>query len=163
MAELVPAPGVTSIPVGREVEAGRLDGFLASLGEGTRAVVIRGDAGIGKTTLWRWALERCRASGFRVLVTRPAEEEMPLPLVGLFDLFDEVESDPSVLHPDTDPFVRGRAVLETLRRLAEDAATVVAIDDLQWLDSVSAHALRFAPAARGCGTHRGARHGTRRR
>ena len=79
-----------------------------------------------------------------VLVARPAEEESPASLVGLLDLFDTVDPEPAVLDPDTDVFERGRATLRTLRRLTADAHVVLAIDDEQWLDAVSARALRYA-------------------
>src|SRR5262245_52539293 len=107
-------------------------------------MLLRGPPGIGKTTLWRAAVARSRAAGFRVLVTRPAEEEMPLALVGLVDLFEPASVDPDQLLADGDPFARGRVVLEELRRLASAVPTVVAIDDLQWLDAASARALRYA-------------------
>ena len=105
---------------------------------------IRGEPGIGKTALWRAALERVRRDGAAVLVARPAEEESPASLGGLLDLFDTVDPEPAVLDPDTDVFERGRATLRTLRRLTADAHVVLAIDDEPWLDAVSARALRYA-------------------
>jgi DNA-binding CsgD family transcriptional regulator len=130
--------------VGREPERARIDAFADSLNDGARALTVRGESGIGKTTLWRYGVERCRGAGFNVLVTRPAEEEMPLALVGLVDLLEHVPVEAAALGDDDDPLVRGRAVLETLRRLASNGPTVVAVDDVQWLDSASARALRYA-------------------
>ena len=49
-----------------------------------------------------------------------------------------------MLAPDTDPFDRGRAVLRVLRELAAGGPVALAIDDVQWLDPVSARALRYA-------------------
>jgi DNA-binding CsgD family transcriptional regulator len=118
--------------------------FVAALPLGARALVIRGEAGIGKTTVWRLAVERCRQAGFEVLVARPAEEEMPLALGALVDLFERIPLETSPLEQDDDPIARGRAVLAALRRLAERRPVVVAIDDLQWLDAASSRALRFA-------------------
>ena len=122
---------------------------MARLQELTRAsrarfVVIRGEAGIGKTALWRWAVATLQAAGHRVLVTRPAEEEMHGPMTGLLDLFEGRGPEPGALEPDVDRFDRGRAVLRTLRRMAGDGAVVVAVDDVQWLDAVTARALRYA-------------------
>jgi DNA-binding CsgD family transcriptional regulator len=129
--------------VGREAERGRVDAFVAAVAEGPRTLVLKGEAGIGKTTLWRHAVERCREAGIEVLLTRSFQEEMPLALVGLVDLFEHV--DEAVVAPSTDdPLQRGRAVLAALRRLTIQAPTVIAIDDLHWLDSASARALRYA-------------------
>ena len=69
---------------------------------------------------------------------------MPLALVGLVDLFESVGVDSDELLAADDPFARGRIVLDELRRLAAAAPTLVAIDDLQWLDAGSARALRYA-------------------
>ena len=144
MGDAAPAPGRKPLVVGRERERASIDTFAVDLLLGVRALLIRGDPGIGKTALWAHAVEKCRGAGLRVLVARPAEEEMPRALLGLVDLFEHVEGAAGVLDGGDDPFARGRAVLEALRRLSGAAATVIAIDDLQWLDSASARALRFA-------------------
>ncbi|MEX2546448.1 MAG: AAA family ATPase [Chloroflexota bacterium] len=130
--------------VGREAERRRIDAFVAAVAERSRTLVIKGEAGIGKTTLWRHAVEQCREAGYTVLVTRPSQEEMPLALVGLVDLFEDVDETVAASVPDGHPLQRGRAVLEAVRRAATQAPTVIAIDDLQWLDSASARALRYA-------------------
>lgn len=130
--------------VGRDRELDRIDDVLRSVPDGARFVVIRGEAGIGKTTLWRDAVDRHRRAGHRCLVTRASEEESRGPLVGLADLFVGTDPGPVLLEPDADRFERGRAVLATLRRLAAEAPVVVAIDDVNWLDPVSAPALRSA-------------------
>jgi DNA-binding CsgD family transcriptional regulator len=130
--------------VGREAERDHLDAFVAAVPHGARALLIRGAPGIGKTSLWRFALERCRQAGFQVLLTRPAEEEMSLPLAGLADLFEHVELGAVDVASPEDPFTRGRAVLAALRQLAASGPVVLALDDLQWLDSASARSLRYA-------------------
>jgi DNA-binding CsgD family transcriptional regulator len=140
----VTAASGDTLLVGRNAEAASLGSFLDALADGPRALILRGPPGIGKTILWRNAIERARKAGFRVLVTRPAEEEMPLALVGVLDLLEPVGADTAALQAGDDPFVRGRAVHAELLRLADDAPVVIAIDDLQWLDEASARALRFA-------------------
>jgi len=130
--------------IGRESERSRLTAFIEALPRGVRAFEVRGDPGIGKTTLWRLGVQECEAAGFTVLVTRAAEEEMPLGMAGLVDLFEHVDADAGALVADDNPFSRGRAVLAALRGLSASRPVVVAIDDLQWLDQASARALRYA-------------------
>jgi DNA-binding CsgD family transcriptional regulator len=69
---------------------------------------------------------------------------MALDLEGLVDLFESVGVDPAGLRSEDDPFARGRVVLDWLLGLAATAPTIIAIDDVQWLDVVSARALRYA-------------------
>jgi hypothetical protein len=76
----------------RQPERERVDAFLAALPAGARALLIRGEPGIGKTALWRLALERCAEIGVGVLLTRPAEEDMAFGLGGLVDLFEHAAS-----------------------------------------------------------------------
>src|SRR4051794_8508330 len=74
--------------VGRDSERAVLADFLARAGR-PAALLLEGDAGIGKTTLLRDALER--AGERRVLVCRPAPAETPLAFGALADLLDGVE------------------------------------------------------------------------
>lgn len=144
MGEGAGGPDPSSGIVGRETELGRIDAVLAALPEGARGLILRGDPGIGKTTLWRHAIERCRSSGFQVLLARPSEEDMPLSAAGLADLFEHVEPRFGALDVADDPLTRGRAVMQTIRDLAERGPVVIGIDDVQWLDSVTSRALRYA-------------------
>jgi hypothetical protein len=74
--------------IGREDELGCLQRFREELQHGPRAFVIRGEAGIGKTTLWRSAVIAAQAEGITVLSTRCVEAELPLALAGLADLVE---------------------------------------------------------------------------
>ncbi len=139
-----PSVAIQSLLWGRDHELDLLWDLVRTIESGARFLLIRGEAGIGKTALWRWGVDQHRAAGHRVLVTRPAEEELHGPMTGLIDLFEDTDADPAVLDPDVDVFDRGRAVLRSLRGLAETQPAVVAIDDLQWLDAVSARTLRYA-------------------
>lgn len=139
------SPAAVESPVwGREREVEQIRGLVRSVERGARFVVIRGDAGIGKTALWRWGVEAARTAGHDALVTRPAQEDLHAPMTGLLDLFDRTDAAPGTLEPDADVFDRGRAVLLTLRQLAAAGPVTLAIDDLQWLDAISARALRYA-------------------
>lgn len=142
--QLVGAP-VDDPLIGRDQEVDRIEDIVASIARGARFVVIRGDAGIGKTALWRWAVQRSRQAGYLTLATRGSvEADLHGPMVGLVELFATTNPAPGTLEPDVDRFVRGRAVLTTLRRLTVETPVVVAIDDVNWLDPVSAGALRYA-------------------
>jgi DNA-binding CsgD family transcriptional regulator len=149
--------------VGREAELGAVHAFVDGLADGPAALVLEGDAGMGKTTLWNAALDHAEQHGVTVLRSRPAESETALSFAGVFDLLDPVLDralDPLpaaqrkalsralVLEddegPPPDPHAVGVAVLNALRGLAATEPVVVAVDDVQWLDSASAGALAFA-------------------
>ena len=116
---------------------------MATVSAGPSALSIGGGPGVGKTALWRFAISDARARGHRVLISRPAEEEMPLSGVGLTDFFEGYRLAGLTVGTD-DPFSTGRAVLGALRDIAGDGSAVLAIDDVQWLDSFSARSLRYA-------------------
>jgi DNA-binding CsgD family transcriptional regulator len=155
-------PGAAASVIGREEELVRIEQFLGGADEGAGILVLEGEAGIGKTTLWRAAVERARELGFRVLEARPAapERELSFAALGdlLVDLHEEIGGLPApqrrglrialaLEEPRGNPAeerVIAVAVLELLRRLAAEGPLVVAIDDRQWLDPPSASALQFA-------------------
>ena len=150
--------------VGRDEELGSLHAFLDRATGGPAALVLQGEAGIGKSTLWVAGVEGARERGFRVLSSRPAEAESGLAHSGLGDLFEDVleqvlpelpaprrrvlaialllEEREAV--PPADPRALAVAVRTTLGALAKDEPVVVAIDDVQWLDGSSGSALAFA-------------------
>jgi DNA-binding CsgD family transcriptional regulator len=150
--------------VGRDEERGALDAaFDRAHGAALAGIALEGDAGIGKSMLWLEAVDLARARGPRVLTARPAESERSLAHAALGDLFDDVLDDvlPALPPPrrralevallledagsrPLDPLALGVAVRSALELLAGDGGLVVAIDDLQWLDSSSAAALGFA-------------------
>jgi hypothetical protein len=75
--------------IGREDELRLLQVFLDVRElDGPRALVLEGEAGIGKSMLWLRTLELARARGLRVLSSRPAEAERDFALAGLGDLFE---------------------------------------------------------------------------
>lgn len=132
--------------VGRAAECRRIDEFAGRLESDPRSLVLVGEAGIGKTTLWNHGLARCRATRAQVLVARPAEEDRHSPAQGLLDLFDPrlLPAGTSVPAGDLPVLERCRLVLDLLRALAARAPVVLAVDDLPWLDDLSARVLRFA-------------------
>ena len=146
----------------REAERRAIGNFLDSLTQGPAACVLEGDAGIGKTALWREGVARARGPSVRVLLCAPAEVEAALSYSSLADLLAGVE--PQVLaalaEPQRDALevallragrsdaVAGQravamAAMSVLDQLASVAPVVVAIDDVQWLDGPSARVLEF--------------------
>jgi DNA-binding CsgD family transcriptional regulator len=148
--------------VGREDEIASLRAFVASTRQGPRALVLRGDPGIGKTTVWRAGVEGSPKS-CTVLSARCVEAELPLALVGLSDLVGDRLGDVAGELADHDhgvlaatlglaaPDRSGRAALALplaflalLRLLARDGPVLITVDDVQWLDPSSARILSFA-------------------
>ena len=149
--------------VGREEEIAALVGFLDSPTSLPGVFLLEGEAGIGKTTLWRWGLDAATARGYRVLSCRTSGSEAQLSFVALGDLLGDVLDDvmPALPRPQANalavallvdegegppPDRRAIALAFTgaLRALAREAPVVVAIDDIQWLDPSSAFLLEFA-------------------
>jgi hypothetical protein len=79
--------------VGREAELASLNAFIDETEEGAAALVLEGEAGVGKSTLWGAAVEHARVRGLTVLSSRPAEAERGLGNVGLGDLLEGVIDD----------------------------------------------------------------------
>ncbi|MDF2751383.1 MAG: transcriptional regulator, luxR family, partial [Gaiellaceae bacterium] len=149
--------------IGREDELAALDAFFGGAAEGPAAIVLEGDAGIGKSTLWLAAVEAARSRSLRVLGVRPAEAEQGLAHAGLGDLLGDCAAEvlPELSPPrrralgaallldgeggaPADPRALAVAVHDVVVALAERGAIVIAVDDVQWLDASSAAALAFA-------------------
>jgi DNA-binding CsgD family transcriptional regulator len=142
----------------REAEIEVLDRLLADIAGGeSRALVVHGEAGIGKTALLRYAASS--ASRFRVVHAVGIESEMELPFAALQQvcapLIDRIERLPepqaealrvafglSAGHPP-DRFLVGLAVLSLLSAVAEEQPLLCVVDDAQWLDRASTDALAF--------------------
>ena len=150
--------------VGREPELKAIESFLDGREhDGPTALVLEGEAGIGKTTLWREGLALASARSYRILVARPTSPELELPFAGLADLVhgtvgdvlprlpapqrQALEAALLLAEPDSSPprpHTIAAAVLSYLRELSRLEPVLVAIDDVQWLDSSSRGALEFA-------------------
>ena len=142
----------------RDREREVLDGLLANVRGGQSAVlVIRGEAGIGKTALLRYAARQ--AAGFRVAQVTGVQAEMELPFAGTHQLcariLDRLDALPlpqrdalSValgLAPGDVPdrFLVGLAVLSLLSATAEERPLLCLVEDAQWLDAASSQVLGF--------------------
>jgi DNA-binding CsgD family transcriptional regulator len=147
--------------VGRDAELDAIASFLEP-GAGSGALLIEGDAGIGKTTLWRCGVERGAERGWNVLTAGPSASEARLAFAAIGDLLGEaVHTVASELPPPQrhalevallldEPAGRSPneravavAVLQTLRAIARERPVLVAVDDVQWLDRPSADVLSF--------------------
>ena len=148
--------------VGREEELQRVELFLEAARHSPRALLIEGEAGAGKTSIWEAALAAAARAGSSAVAARPAEAETSFAYAALGDLLRERSMlwracrHASARHSRspfcsmtrrlTRPTSRASrsACWPMFRRLAEDGPLVVAIDDVQWLDATSAQVLRFA-------------------
>ena len=144
--------------IGRREECARLDRLIADARSGiSAAVVVRGEAGVGKTALLDYVLGH--AAGCRLVRSSGVESEMELPFAGLHQLcapfLDQLERLPSPQGdalatafgmrsgPPPDLFLVGLAVLNLLADVAETQPLVCLVDDGQWLDRASAQVLGF--------------------
>jgi DNA-binding CsgD family transcriptional regulator len=149
-----PGPGL----VGRQVECETLHRLLDEVRAGhSRVLVLRGEAGVGKTALLEYLVEQ--ASGFRVVRAPGVQSEMELAFAGLHQLcapmLDRLECLPVPqgdalrtafdVRPGSAPdrFLVALAVLSLLSEVAEEQPLVCLVDDEQWLDRASAQALAF--------------------
>src|SRR5437764_1342237 len=78
---------------GRAAELAVSGRFLDALQNGPRGLVLAGEAGIGKTTLWKQVLAEASARSYWVLACRPTESETALSFAALADLLAEVPVD----------------------------------------------------------------------
>lgn len=156
-------PASASKVIGRDRELESLRQFLDAVPEGPVALLIEGEAGIGKTALWRQAIDLGRQRSYRVLACRPADSETRLSFSALDDLLAGLLDDAlpalaapkrralevallrvAAVAPPPDQRAVSRAVLDVLRLLAKDSPVILAIDDAQWLDGPSARVIEFA-------------------
>ncbi len=156
----VPGTGVAGLQ-GRPTEHRAVASFLTATAVGPSALLLEGEPGIGKTTLWSAAVDQATARQFRVLSTRAAAAESVLAYTALADMLGDVDPDtwadlPApqlravdqvLLRADTGDATDQRAVaaafLAVIERLAESGPVLLAIDDLQWVDPSSVHVLAF--------------------
>ena len=143
---------------GRADERAALDGLLADVRRGeSRSLILRGEAGIGKTAL----LEYLVASASDLTVARAVgvEWEMELAFAGLHQLcapmLDRLSELPApqrealgtafglTAGPPPDPFLVGLAALSLLSDVAGEQPLVCVVDDAQWLDRNSLETLGF--------------------
>ena len=149
--------------VSRPLEFRAVTEFLRSASQQPSGLVIEGEPGIGKTTLWLSALEEARGRGYQVFSARVGQAESVLAYAAVADLLRDIDdsvlaelSDVQRVAVDrvllrassedhtTDQHVVAAAFAAVFDRLATDSPVLIAIDDLQWLDRSSKDVLAFA-------------------
>ena len=156
--------------VGRAAELERLTAWLKGDAGGSNGMVparsmlvIEGEPGIGKTTLWAEGVTQARQQGMTVLTCRARPSDSGLPNVGLTDLLRGVPDEAFARLPapqrrplevatlreeagegELEPRAVGTALTALLADLARNAPVLLAVDDAQWLDPASARATGFA-------------------
>jgi DNA-binding CsgD family transcriptional regulator len=147
----------------RSAEWRQVRAFAETAPAAPAALALQGEAGAGKSTLWRAGIEAAAAAGHRLLRSEPSASETDLSFAGLSDLLtgvlplvaDEIPGPQRealeialLLRPASNepPAARavGLAVLAALRGCLSEGPVLVAIDDVQWLDEASLEALAFA-------------------
>jgi DNA-binding CsgD family transcriptional regulator len=149
--------------LGRSAERSAVADFLTAAQSEPSGLIIEGEAGIGKTTLWLDALEQARSRGFSVLSAQVGEAETVLAYAAVGDLLGDIESatltglnDLQRLAVDrvllraasdgqaTDQRVVAAALASVLDALSRKTPVLLAIDDVQWLDPSSRTVVTYA-------------------
>jgi DNA-binding CsgD family transcriptional regulator len=144
--------------IDRDAERDALDRYVAAIRAGeSRALVVSGEAGVGKTALLDYLA--ANASGCRIARTTGCQSEMELCFAALHQLcapmLDSLQRLPAPQReavrtafgmstgPVPDRFLVGLGVLTLLSEVAEEQPLVCLVDDEQWLDRASAQVLGF--------------------
>ncbi|WP_461069963.1 ATP-binding protein [Streptomyces pseudoechinosporeus] len=150
--------GIGTRLIGRCREREVLGALVGAVRAGeSRALVVSGEAGVGKTALLDWLVDE--TSGVRILRATGVQAEMDLPFAALHQLLapmlDRLDRLPAPqrdalrtffgISPGKAPnrFFGGLAVLGLLADVAEEQPLICVIDDEQWLDRASAQVLAF--------------------
>src|SRR3954463_1235535 len=144
--------------LGRRSECAALDELVASVRAGpSRALVLRGEAGVGKSALLEYLVRG--AAGCSIARAAGVESEVELAFAGLQQLcapfVDRLDRLPAPQRDALgtafglrggnvpDRFLVGLAVLSLLSDVADARPLICVVDDAQWLDAASAQALAF--------------------
>jgi DNA-binding CsgD family transcriptional regulator len=149
--------------VGRDEEIDAVVAFVESTEALPGVLLLEGEAGIGKTTLWRAGVEAAGGLSYRVLRAGPAETEAAFAYSVVSDLLEGVLDETLAGLPDPqrqalevalllresdgpppEQHTLGVALLGVVRAVAESGPVLLAVDDVQWLDPSSAAMLEFA-------------------
>ncbi|WP_406636549.1 AAA family ATPase [Amycolatopsis sp. WGS_07] len=143
---------------GRDAELKELTELVGGP-EGRVGVVIRGEAGVGKSALVAEAAAAASVAGMRVLRTAGAEAEQDLAYAGLHQLLHPIRAGVAGLPapqraaletalglaegPEPSAYLVGLAALTLLADTAAAKPVLVVAEDVHWLDRASADVLAF--------------------
>lgn len=145
---------------GRDGELAVVDGLIGELGNGAGgALIVRGDAGIGKSALLAVARAKATDKGLRVLSATGIQSEAQLPFAGLHQLLRPLlagtdrlaEPQQAALlaafamsdESGAELFVIGLAALQLISDAAQSSPVLIIADDAHWLDEPSCVVLAF--------------------
>src|SRR4051812_19937080 len=145
--------------LGRDREQSELYALVDGIDQRGGALVVRGDAGIGKSALIAAARERARSRGITVVSTTGTLSEaqlafaglhqLLLPLLGRLDLLPDpqgraLETAFGIAAGDApDLFLIGLAALGLVAERAAETPLLFAVEDAHWLDRPSSEVLKF--------------------
>jgi len=145
--------------IGRKSELRALHERIDAVHQSGGAIVLRGEGGIGKSSLLEQVRRHATARGLRTLATAGVESERQLPFAALHHLLlpvlGELDGLPDSQRdavrvafglsdgPPPAPFLLALAALHLLGEVAARTPILVLVDDAQWLDPSSADALAF--------------------
>jgi DNA-binding CsgD family transcriptional regulator len=144
--------------LGRSNELRDLEAFVEGIGRSGAALVVRGDAGVGKSALLRHAAGVAAGHGFQVLQITGVPSEAHLPFAGLHRLLLPLREHVEALPPpqrralahafgetgtESDFFLVALAALTVLGDAAGGKPVLVVADDVQWVDPATCNALTF--------------------
>ncbi|MCH5676884.1 helix-turn-helix transcriptional regulator [Streptomyces gilvus] len=145
--------------LGREAELSTLARIVDQAWENGTAVLMRGEAGIGKSSLLRAAADLARAAGFLVLEAVGMEAETRLPFAGLHQVLITLLGQADRLPEGQrlallsafgsgdgtppEPFLIGLATLNLLGEQGSQQPVAILVDDAHWLDLPSQETLAF--------------------
>jgi DNA-binding CsgD family transcriptional regulator len=145
--------------VGREPEESRLRAFVATARQAGSALIVTGDAGLGKSALLEETVRHARATGVRAMAVVGTEFSANEPFSALAHLIDPLLSEPGLLSqvqeralaivfgtctgPPPSPMLVSTAALSAVRRASLATPLLIAVDDAHWLDGASAEVLAF--------------------